>query len=568
MHRPVSIARHAVVMAAILVVMSCTGCTSFKDYVHNGFKVGPNYHPPAAPVAKQWIDAADVRVRSERDDLCRWWAVFEDPALDRLMKIAYCQNLTLREAGFRVLEARYQLAIARGEFFPQLQTATGSYRHFEASLNPPTKGPVSASRVFNQWNFGFNLAWELDFWGRFRRAITAAEDQVQASIFGYDDALVTLLGDVATNYVEIRTDQERIEVLQRNVTLLREVLKLVELRVKAGRGATEVDVEQARSNLAQTVAQFPPLELDLRQANNALCILLGIPAEDLTQPETPDRSCRIGTGALKTLRNIPTTVVVGIPADLLRRRPDVRRAERTAAAQAEQIGIAETDLYPAFTINGNLGWQAQNLSHLFTEQAFNGSIGPSFQWNLLNYGRIVNNVNLQDARFQELVVTFQQTVLQADQEVENGIVSFLQSQDRAKLLDDGVAATRRARDAAFAQYDIGQPGADFNRYTVIEQNLIQLTDQQAAARGQIAQGLILVYRALGGGWQIRCAPPENGLQTPPLPPDANQTPERVPPPPPTAPRPPDANRPLRDWPDIPKELAPRMQPAAGTPHAE
>jgi NodT family efflux transporter outer membrane factor (OMF) lipoprotein len=516
------------VLAAAATLAFSGGCTSFNDYIHQGFKVGPNYCPAPAPAAKAWIDQADVRVRRESDDLCRWWAVFNDPTLDRLMRMAYCQNLTLREAGYRVLQARAQLAIARGEIFPQQQFATGDYRRLQG-----------AAGAFSQWNFGFNLGWELDFWGRYRRAITAAEDQLEASTFDYDALLVTLLGDVGVNYMQIRTDQERIRVLRQNIALERTVLNTVDVRVKIGKqGTSELDVEQARSNLEQTVAQLPLLIQDMRLANNRLCILLGIPVEDLTQPATPEHPYRIGTASIP---RAPAEIVVGIPADLVRRRPDVRRAERLAAAQAEQIGIAEADFYPALTINGNLGWTASNLSRLFTPQSFNGSIGPSFQWNLLNYGRIINNVRLQDARFRELVLAYQQTALQADQEAENGLVTFLQAWDRAKLLDSSVAATRRARDIAIAQYNTGGgvAGVDyFNRYTVIEQTLIQATDQQAQAYGQIPAGVIQVYRALGGGWQIRLMPPQpgpgEGTAAPiaPLPPpEANGPVERIPLPP-------------------------------------
>ena len=194
-------------------------------------------------------------------------------------------------------------------------------------------------------------------------------------------------------------------------------------------------------------------------------------------------------------------MAIGIPADLLRQRPDVRQAERLAAAQAEQIGIAQSDLYPAFYINGSLGYSAQNFPDLFKSTAFNGSVGPSFQWNLLNYGRIVNNVRYQDAKFQELAVTYQQTVLQAAQQVENGLVTFLKSQRQSQLLDESVAAAEKAVKVVVLQYEKG--AVDFNRYALIEQNAVTQEDSAAQARGQIAQGLVALYRALGGGWQIR-----------------------------------------------------------------
>jgi outer membrane protein TolC len=197
----------------------------------------------------------------------------------------------------------------------------------------------------------------------------------------------------------------------------------------------------------------------------------------------------------------PPDVIIGIPADLLRRRPNVRRAERQAAAQAEQIGIAQSDLYPAFSINGNFGYTANNFPDLFKNTAFNGSVGPSFQWNLLNYGLIVNNVRYQDAKFQELAVAYQSTVLRANKEVEKGLVEFLRSQRRSRLLDESVAAAQEAVEIVITQLEKGV--VDFNRYALIEQNLVTQQDSAAQARGQISQGLIAVFCALGGGWEIR-----------------------------------------------------------------
>jgi NodT family efflux transporter outer membrane factor (OMF) lipoprotein len=479
--------------------MMATGCTSFREYVHNNFKVGPNYRRPPAPVAPAWIDAGDRRVHTESDDLAGWWTVFDDPTLNGLIAEANGQNLTLREAGFRILQARAQLAFTVGNVFPQTQTATGGYRRFGVG-----------NAFFDQWNFGFNLAWELDFWGRFRRAIQAAEATLDASVADYDAVLVTLLGDVASNYVRYRTDEERLRLLKNNISIQEDVLRFVNQRLEAGAQFTEVDRRQASANLNQSRAALNVLEIDLRQAQNQLCLLLGIPVTDL--------SARLATGPQR-IPLAPEYVVVGIPADLLRRRPDVRRAERAAASQAEQIGIAEADMYPAFSITGTLGWQAAQLNDLFRPASLTSNIGPTFRWNLLNYGRIQNNVRFQDARFRELVAAYQQQVLQGDLEVENGIISFLKSQERARILAAAVDDSAIAVQTIVGQYQVGVALAvvDFNRYAVIQQSLIQQQDLWAQARGAIAQGLIDVYRALGGGWQLRCglAPDKRGILSPP-----------------------------------------------------
>ena len=334
-----SIMRWLVLAAACALLVLQSGCTSCREYVHNGFKVGPNYKQPPALVAEHWIDANDERVRSQCDDLASWWRALDDPLLDQLMANAYQQNLTLREAGFRVLEARAQYGIAVGQLFPQQQDLTGSYRR------------SGRGRVFtNSWSTAFNLTWELDFWGRFRRAVESADASLDASVFNYDDVLVTLLSDVATNYVQIRTDQERLKLLENTVKIQTDVYNVIKERVEIGFGPlTPLDLAQAESNLKQSQAQIAQLKIDIRTSENRLCTLLGIPTVDL-EP-------MLAAAPKKTIPEVPNYVVVGIPADLLRRRPDVRRAERQAAAQAEQIGIAQTDLYPAFTHQRN-AWLA------------------------------------------------------------------------------------------------------------------------------------------------------------------------------------------------------------------
>jgi NodT family efflux transporter outer membrane factor (OMF) lipoprotein len=485
-------------LLAILAAFCLSGCTSFSDYYHNGFKVGPDYTGAKAAVAPQWIDAADIRVRSEAADLSRWWSVFNDPALNDLENQAYNQNISLKEAGTRILQARAMLAIAEGEVFPQTQDAAGSYNRIATAASQLLPGNPKFHDV---WNFGFNLSWELDFWGRYRRAVLASEAQLDYSVDNYDDALVSLMGDVATNYVQMRQYQEQVELARQNVKLQDEILTIVKARFKFG-SANELDVDQAQSTLSQTAAQVPAFEILVRQAQDRLCTLLGIPPTDL--------QARLGKRPIPTA---PTDAVVGIPAELLERRPDIRRAERTAAAQAQQIGIAQSDLYPHIAITGTLGYTAFNLSQLFTNPALNGSVGPTFTWNILNYGRIVNNVRLQDAMFQQTLLDYRTTVLTANQEAEDGLVNFLKSQEQSKYLNESVVAAAKAYQIVVSQYRVGT--VDFNRVDTIEQNLVQQQNLQAQARGQIAIGLVQVYRALGGGWEIRLG--ENAVSRLPQP---------------------------------------------------
>jgi NodT family efflux transporter outer membrane factor (OMF) lipoprotein len=486
--------------------LSLAGCTPLSDYVRNGFKVGPDYCKPSAPVAQHWIDEGDKRIRSDAEGLNQWWTVFNDPVLDNLIQCAYHQNLTLREAGFRVLEARALRGIAVGELLPQNQTLDASYTR-EGLSEKVANRVGTPDRWFNQWNLGFGMGWELDFWGRFRRAVDAADAELDASVENYDDVLVTLLADVGTNYVEVRTLERRLELARGLVQLFRKTLEIPEAQFKAG-DKDRIPYDMAKANLAQAQALVPQLETSQRQTMNRLCILLGMPPQDLRQeldqkqvPKPPSDAAEEFN--MWPIPRPPREVVVGIPADLLRRRPDVRRAERQAAAQSERIGIAQSDFYPQISITGSLGWSSKELRDLFAEQAFRGSVGPEFRWNILNYGRIVNNVRYQDARFQELVTQYQATVLKAAGEAENALVSFVKSQERAKAQCVTAACWRDGTKLLAAQYRPGQ--IDFLPLSYFEQNLLEQQDKAAQAQGDIPLALIDVYRALGGGWQIRLA---------------------------------------------------------------
>jgi NodT family efflux transporter outer membrane factor (OMF) lipoprotein len=473
-----------------------------RDYARQGFKVGPDYCPPVAATAPTWIDEADVRVRTNSEVPGQWWTLLNDATLNGLIESAASQNLSLREACFRILEARAQLAIAKGAFFPQLQNASGAYNRvvtpgseLSTANFPPLPPPLPPwpptlsfpASFADRWDFGFNLAWELDLWGRLRRAIASADATLDASVADYDDVLVTLLADVASTYAEVRTLQKRIELLGANADLQRRIVKIAQRRFEEGQ-RDELDVAQAASILEQTESQIPRLRVSLRGACNRLCVLVGSPPFDLER--------QIGESPIPT---VPEDIVVGIPADLLLRRPDVRRAERLAAAQAEQIGIAESDLYPIFAINGALGWEAGTLPKLFTSNSLNSHVGPAFQWNLLHYGRIRNNVRLQEAEFQRLAAQYQNTVLAAGAEVESALARFLQAQESAKLLDRSVAHAQKA--VAIISRKQEEGAVDFNRVALIAQTLVQQQDLQAQAHGEIVEGLIRVYRALGGGWE-------------------------------------------------------------------
>jgi NodT family efflux transporter outer membrane factor (OMF) lipoprotein len=504
--------------APIVLLIFLSGCTSLCDYIRNGFKVGPNYCPPPAAVANNWIDAADPSVSSTPPyDAC-WWRTFNDPVLDSLIYTAYRQNLTLRDAGLRILEARAQRGIVVGEIFPQTQQAFGSYTRTNNSQNAPNAAPKF---YFDDWQAGANLAWELDFWGRFRRAIESADAHLDASIYNFDDVLVLLLSEVAQNYINIRTAELRLEYAQKNVNDQQVSLNIAEVKFNNG-ATTRLDVTQGQSNLSQTQAAIPPLETARRQAANQLCILLGIPPRDLDSI----------IGYTKVIPSAPPEVAVGIPADLIRRRPDIRRAERQVAEQSALIGVAASDLYPHFSINGTIFFEAARFQDLFDAKSFAGNVGPSFNWNILNYGRLVNNIRVQDARFQQRAVEYQNTVLQANAEAENALIGFLKFQQQVKYLGTSAKAAEESLGLVRDQYNAGK--TDFNRVISVEQLLTQQQDQLAVAQGTVVTNLVLLYKALGGGWQIRLGGPalppgmsnEQTFEPVPTPPAMNSPPQK------------------------------------------
>lgn len=476
-------------VVAVLVVIAGSGCTGVRQWYRNGFKVGPNYHRPPAATSPAWIDSNDRRVEREQpiDD---WWTQFGDPILDELIVTAARQNLDLQTAGTRILEARAQRNIAAGNLFPQTQNAMGAYvRGQTPGLSRALGMPTNE---LNLLVTGFNASWEADFWGRYRRNIISRQATLDASVEAYRDALVILLADVATSYVQYRTFQQRIDYAQRNVEIQKGTLQLAETRFRVGT-TTNLDVQQAKTSLAQTESTIPPLTVGLRQAANSLCVLMGMPVNDLS-----------AMLQVRPIPHAPPEAAVGIPADLLRRRPDVRQAERNVAAQSEQIGIAQANLYPHIAINGFMGYTANDVKNLFQSASFTGLIFPTFQWSILNYGRIVNNVRGQDANLRGKVLTYQQTVLRAGREVEDNLVAFLQTQVQARRLQESVQAAQRAVDLVVEQYQGGV--VDFNRVYNTQTTLVTQQDVLAQARGNIALNLIGVYRALGGGWQSFAGP--------------------------------------------------------------
>lgn len=454
----------------------------------SGCMLGPDYQRPPVSLAEGWMEAGTAVVDSGREPDRKWWSSLNDPVLSRLIELAYEQNLSLLAAGIRVLEARAQLGVAIGEFYPQQQqlNASVSYNRLPTSL------PYSVvDNTFWQAAFGAQVGWELDLWGKIRRGIESAGSAFLASVAAYDDVLVTLTGDVASTYVKIRTLDAQLAIARDNVVRQRQALAIASARFRGG-VVTKRDVYQAENVLGATEAAIPQLNNERRRAIDALCVLLGMP------PAPLDRLFA-GTSGIPVA---PDALAVGIPADLLRRRPDVRQAELRAAAQSAQIGLAKGDLFPAFSLLGTIGSASSSIGQRgLGAGSLTIAAGPAVQWNVLNYGQITNNVRAQDARLQELLVDYQNTVLKAQQEVENGISEFAQSRDEAAFLQKSVRAAIGALEIALLQYKEGT--ADFTTVLNAEENLYKAQNSLAIAQGNIPLGLIKAYRALGGGWEVR-----------------------------------------------------------------
>jgi NodT family efflux transporter outer membrane factor (OMF) lipoprotein len=483
----VGFGRNALGWVLSISVAMATGCMT----------VGPDFTRPELQVMDQWAPADGLRARAAPADDLKWWTAFQDPVLDHLVQVAGAQNLPLRVAGARVFEARARLGVAVGEQYPQVQQAVGAASYSRGSERDPSAPQRSAGIDFDYRTvqFGATASWEIDFWGKFRRAVESADADFLGSIAAYDDALVSLTAEVARTYVLIRTIEERQRIAADNVAVQKESLRIAEARFQGG-ATSERDVQQALAQLRDTEARLPQLEAGLRQARNALCTLLGL----------PPRSLDALLGVRSAIPEAPLEVAVGIPADLLRRRPDLRSAELQAAAQCALIGVSKADLYPAFTLNGSFGFLASDVGRFHLGQVASwdsrtGSFGPAFAWDILNYGRIANRIRVQDALFQEAIFAYQDTVLRAQQEVEDGLAAFLQARDRLVSLEEAAAAAKRSAELALIQYREG--ATDYTTVLTAQAALLSQQDSLAAGRGDVPQGLIAVYRALGGGWEMR-----------------------------------------------------------------
>lgn len=473
-------------LTLVVMVAFSAGCTM----------VGPDFVTPDSKTPEAWSKQQDQRINVQADEHRDWWKAFNDPALNALIENAYESNLQLQVAGLRILESRAILGRVEGFIYPQSQNLGANVSRIKLSENaePISNLPSPISEQFDDsftnYGIGLDAAWELDFWGKYRRAIESADANLAASVANYDDVLITLTGDVASAYITLRSLQERLDIARRNVVVQARSLEIAQVRFDQGI-TTELDVQQAKSLLFNTESLIPLIDTQIVKTKNALSILLGRPPENLAEI----------LGRNDMLPKIPTSLNVGVPGELLRRRPDVRRAEMQAATSSAQIGVAKADFYPSFQLLGSVGYVADSTGDLISSDSVAGIGGFGFMWKFLNYGRIENQVRINDARFQQAITAYQLTVLAAAQEVDDALVSFINSQTEREKKAASAKAAERAVQLAMTQYRDGV--TDYT--TVLDTQRIQLAQQDAlvAAKSKMGLQLIAAYRALGGGWQLR-----------------------------------------------------------------
>jgi NodT family efflux transporter outer membrane factor (OMF) lipoprotein len=455
--------------------------------------VGPKYVAPEVSVDESWSEANDDRLEPDAPADSLWWQVFNDPTLDELIDLAHQQNLPLQIAALRIMESRAQLGIAVGRQYPQVQLAFGSATAVRVSEDAPNS--FGLDREYWDFQLGFDAAWEADVWGKYRSDVEAEEATYFSSVADYEDALVSITAEVARTYAVVRTFEVLIQLAEDNVEIQEEGLRIADARFRNG-ATSELDVSQSQTLLESTRASIPRLQSGLQQSQNALATLLGQTRDDI-------EAMLAGSEGIPVA---PAEVAVGVPAEMLRRRPDVRSAEWSAIAQCSRIGVAKADLYPSFSLLGTIGAQTTDGGgSLFESGNLFYAIGPRFLWPLFNWGRIKNNVRVQDARFQQLLVAYQDTVLRAAQEAEDAMAGYLRSQESLVFAQNAADAAQRSVDLAFLQYREG--AVDYQRVLDAQRSLLEEQNSLAETRSSIATNLIALYKALGGGWEFQIGQP-------------------------------------------------------------
>jgi NodT family efflux transporter outer membrane factor (OMF) lipoprotein len=446
--------------------------------------VGPDYIRPEVSISDNWHTQLKDGLTSEEMDqqmLVAWWTTLNDPKLSGLIGQAVAGNLDLKKAKARVREARARRGVTKADLFPTLD-ATG-----QASRSRGSEA-TGIAMTSDLYSVGFDAGWELDIFGGVRRSVEAAEANLEASREDWRNVLVSLLAEVALNYIDVRTYQTRLTVAEANLKTQIETCQLTLWRYQAGL-SDELAVQQARYNLENTRSQIPTLRTGLEEAMNRIAVLLG---------EQPGKI----HGELEKQEPIPVIplkIAVGVPADALRRRPDVRKAERDLATQTAKVGVATADLYPKFKLSGSIGLAALSTGDLLSADSKTYSFGPSVTWTIFNGGAIRQNIEVQSALQEQYLIAYEAAVLNALEEVEDALVAFAEEQKRRQALLDATGAAKQAGELAKNKYQAGL--TDFSSVLDAERSLRSFEDSLAQSEGAVTSNLVRLYKALGGGWR-------------------------------------------------------------------
>ena len=461
------------ILLVVIMVLTLFGCAA----------VGPDYVPVEPKAGEQWHTGLQGGLTAQRLNpqiLAHWWTTLDDPELSNLEERAVNGNLDLKEAMARIREARALRGISKANLFPTVD-AGGSVteRRFSEDSNTGDRNTLYAA--------GFDAGWELDIFGGVRRSVEAAQADLEATQENLHAVLVSLMAEVALNYVEVRTFQTRLEVTEANIKTLQESYELNQSRYQAGINDA-LAVQESLRLLETARSQIPFLETGLEAAKNRLAVLLG---------EQPGK-LHWQLAAKRSIPAVPATVAVGIPADTLRHRPDIRRAERLLAAQTARIGVATADLYPKFRLFGTIGLESISATDFFTYGSRAWSFGPSVSWNIFDAGAIRQNIEVQPARQEQALIQYESSVLQALEEVENVLVAYAKEQNRRDSLTKAETAAQQATLLAKDQYDAGL--VNYNNVLDAQRALLLLQDELAQSEGSVTSNLVRLYKALGGGW--------------------------------------------------------------------
>jgi len=468
-----------------------------------GCMVGPDYKRPEVSVPGDWSESTAGGPTAQAAGVARWWKTLGDPVLDSLVARAVESNSDLKIAAARIREARALRRIVSAGEWPTVNSS-GAYRRSKQSESTEfaqiasgfAGGGVPAGagsfggfgKEMDLWQGGFDASWELDVFGGVRRAVEAADAEVAAVEESRRDVLVALLAEVGQNYVELRGLQKQIGIVQANVKSQQEMVELTRARFKAGLTG-ELDVVRAEAQVALTRSQLPVVEALSRRAIHRLGVLTGQWAGALSEELSK-------AGAIP---GVPAVVPVGLPSELLRRRADVRRAERQVAAATARIGVATADLFPKFSLTGGIGLQSNKFKTLGNWDSRFWSIGPGVSFPVFDRGKIRANIQVQNARQEQALAWYENTVLRALAEVEDALVAYAKEQVRRDSLEEAVKANRRAVELASDLYTKGL--ADFLSVLEAQRSLYSSEEQLALSERSVSVDLVALYKALGGGWE-------------------------------------------------------------------